>query len=79
MGGNGDEVKKEEEQIIQMVITLHPQTGQIQLTGPIHNRTLAYGMLEMAREAIYDYKEKNKPQIQVPKGGIMDFVRNKRG
>lgn len=79
MGDNEKEIKKEEqkqpEELIQMVITFHPVTGQIQVTGPINNRTLSYGMLEMAKEAIYDLKEKMKSQIIQPKHGIMDFVR----
>ena len=77
MGDNGDDIKQEEQPIIQMVITFNSNTGSVQVVGPINNRTLSYGMLEMAKEAIYDLKEKNKPQIQIPKHGIMDFVRKK--
>lgn len=77
MGDDGKVIEKQEESqpIIQMVITFDPNDGRISVTGPINNRTLSYGMLEMAKEAIYDLKEKNKSQIQVPKHGIMDFVR----
>ena len=81
MNDNGKDLKEgiktEEQPPIQMVITFNPNNGSIQVTGPINNRTLSYGMLEMAKEAIYDLKEKMKSQIQVPKGGIMNFVRNK--
>lgn len=78
MDDNGNEIKQEEQQpLIQMVITFNPNTGAVQVTGPIQNRTLAYGMLEMAKEAVYDFKEKNKSQIQIPKGGIMKFVRGR--
>lgn len=81
MGDNGNDLKQENKsevpQLIQMVIIFNPVNGQIQVSGPINNRTLAYGMLEMAREAIYDLKEKMKPKIEIPKHGIMDFVRRK--
>ncbi len=80
MGDNGSEIKKEtsqEQPLLQMMIIFNPNNGQVQVTGPLNNRTLAYGMLEMAREAIYELKEKMKPQIQIPKHGIMDFVRRK--
>jgi hypothetical protein len=80
-GDNGKEINQgtqpQEEKPIQMVITFHPTTGKIEVVGPINNRTLSYGMLEMAKEAIYDLKEKMKSQIQVPGGGIMNFVRRK--
>ena len=81
MNDNGEELKQEElkqpEELIQMVITFQPSTGRVQVTGPINNRTLSYGMLEMAKEAIYELKGKMKSQIQVPKGGIMNFVRRR--
>lgn len=76
MGDNGNETKQEQAQpIIQMTITFDPNSGRINVVGPINNRTLSYGMLEMAKEAIYDLKEQNKPQIQLPKHGILNFVR----
>lgn len=36
----------------QLVITLDPATGSVQVSGPIGNRLVCYGMLEMAKEAI---------------------------
>lgn len=79
MGDNGKvaEAGQEEQPLIQMTITFNPNNGSVQVVGPITNRTLSYGMLEMAKEAIYDLKEKTKPQIQVPKRGILDFARNR--
>ena len=83
MSDNGDKlntekaVTQEEPQPIQMIITFYPANGRVDVSGPLTNRTLCYGMLEMAKDAIYELKEKMKPQIQVPKGGIMNFVRSK--
>lgn len=46
---------------IRLLITLNPETGQCQVSGPIDNKLLAYGMLEMARDAIASFVP---PQIQ---------------
>lgn len=40
---------------IQLVITLDPQTNQINVSGPVDQKTLCYGMLESAKDAIRDY------------------------
>lgn len=40
---------------IQLTITLDPQTNQINVAGPIDQKTLCYGMLESAKDAIRDY------------------------
>ena len=50
---------------VQLVIQLTP-TGQVSVSGPIANRTLCYGMLEMARDAIHAYdpaKQMEQPSI----------------
>lgn len=39
--------------------------GRIGVTGPIDNKVLCYGMLELARQAIQAYE----PKIQAPNAG----------
>lgn len=43
---------------IQLVITLTTENGKqsVNASGPLADRLLCYGMLEMARDAIRDYK-----------------------
>lgn len=40
----------------ELTIRYNDQTGDINLTGPIPNKILCYGMLEMAKNAVHDYK-----------------------
>lgn len=43
---------------IQLVITYDPQNNQIGVSGPIDQKTLCYGMLESAKDAIRDHVAK---------------------
>ena len=43
--------------MVQLVITLM-DNGQLQVTGPIQDRMLCYGMLEVARDVIRDQQPK---------------------
>lgn len=36
----------------ELVIRLDPQTGNITVKGPVHDRILCLGLLELAKEAI---------------------------
>lgn len=81
MGDNGElnqEPKKEaqEQKPIQLIINFYPN-GKINLAGPIHDRILCYGLLEIAKEIIYDLKNAQK-KIEVPKGSLINFLRNKQ-
>lgn len=40
---------------IKLTITYDPQTAQIGVEGPIGEKTLCYGMLESAKDAIRDH------------------------
>lgn len=51
-------------QPVQLLITLK-RDGKVEVTGPIQNKLVAYGMLEMARDAIKDYKP---AVIEIPQG-----------
>jgi uncharacterized protein YfeS len=41
--------------VIRMVIDFDPRTGQVQVNGPIDNKLLALGLLELARKAIWEF------------------------
>lgn len=51
---------------VTLTITLNLQNGQVGVSGPIDNRTMAYGMLEAARDAIYDYGKQQENRIVQP-------------
>ena len=38
--------------------------GQVSVSGPIQNKILAYGLLEVARDAIHEHSEQSKSLIQ---------------
>jgi hypothetical protein len=61
-------------QVIQILITLNG--NQVQVQGPIDNKVLCYGMLEMARDAIKDYKP---PSIQVAPANLIDQIKRSNG
>jgi hypothetical protein len=48
----------------QLTITL-TDDGQLNINGPIHNRLLCYGMLEVARDFIAKQEAAPKPQIAI--------------
>lgn len=57
---------------IQLTIILDTDSGQTAVSGPIDNQVLAYGMLEVARDAIMERKQKADAQvIQMPQSGIV--------
>jgi uncharacterized protein YfeS len=41
--------------VVRMVIDFDPHTGQVQVNGPIDNKLLALGLLELARKAIWEF------------------------
>lgn len=49
---------------IQIVITFEPETGQINVAGPIENKILTYGLLDLARDAVCDLHRKNENRVQ---------------
>ena len=51
--------------MIEILITLH-DTGQLTITGPIQNKALAYGLLELAKDAIRNAETPKAPDIIVP-------------
>ncbi len=44
---------------IQLVISFDQATGQVSVSGPIDNKLLSYGLLEVARDTIAAHKATN--------------------
>lgn len=54
--------------VAKLEITLNDQ-GQVAVNGPIQDRVLCYGLLEVAKDSICDYtKQQNQPRIQPATG-----------
>lgn len=46
---------------VRMTLLFEPSNGQFNIEGPIDNKILAYGLLELAKEAIFRHNyEKEK-------------------
>jgi hypothetical protein len=58
-------------QPITLLVTFDPLSGSVSLSGPIANKLLIYGMLEMAREAVSSFDPKkgarDEPKVLVPR------------
>jgi hypothetical protein len=72
--GNGaphQPVGAQVEAAAELVIKMDRQ-GNVSVSGPIENRMLCYSMMEMARDAIYEYAQANKGdrRIVVPPSGL---------
>ncbi len=50
--------EKVPEHIKTMMIMFDTKTAQVSVNGPIGDKVMSYGMLEMAKEAIYEYHVK---------------------
>ena len=49
----------------QITITL-TELGQISVNGPLHDKILCFGMLEMAKEAVHNFKPGEVDLIKPP-------------
>jgi hypothetical protein len=64
--------------MIQVIITMDETTGQVNVNGPLANKFLIYGMLEMARDAIRDWNKSQESRI-VPATTVPMVPRNGGG
>jgi len=55
---------------IQVVITFDSDTGQCQLSGPINDKILVYGLLGMAKEII-SKQDAKQSSLVLPEGNIL--------
>ena len=51
---------------VTMTITMR-HSGEMAVSGPIQNKILCYGMLEIARQCIQDHGKGDDPVIAVPR------------
>lgn len=58
-------------QTIDLVIRYNPQTSQITVNGPIDNKLLSFGLLELAKEVITAYNQKQGEQLVQPANFIL--------
>lgn len=49
--------------MIQLILTYDPQTNQIKVEGPIDEKTLCYGVIESAKDAIREHCAKQVGRI----------------
>ena len=52
--------------VVEIRITMN-ELGQVSVTGPLANRAMVYGMLELAKDAVRDYKAS---AIVIPAGPL---------
>jgi hypothetical protein len=62
------------EQEIILTIT-YKQDGVVEVSGPIANKVLAYGLLESAKDVIAEHHKSLRKPVST-KGGILSFARN---
>lgn len=61
---------------LQLVITMNPE-GSLNVSGPIQNKLFAYGMLEMAKDAIRQHHIDNQNLVQPVGVAIPQNIFNK--
>jgi hypothetical protein len=65
-------------QPVELVIKLTP-TGQVTVTGPIEQRLLCYGLLEVARDVIGAHNPTEQRIVPPPAGGLSMIKGNGHG
>lgn len=50
---------------MKLIIEIDPN-GQVNLTGPLHDTILVYGMLESAKDALREFKARGQQQRVLP-------------
>jgi hypothetical protein len=64
---------------VRLVIELEPKSGEIGLQGPLENRLLCVGMLELAKSMVLQQQPKapeEKPRV-LPVSVIPDLVKSR--
>jgi hypothetical protein len=56
--------------VVRMVIDLDPHTGQIRVDGPIDNKILALGMLDLARKAVWEFDPARAAGLLLARGPV---------
>lgn len=59
--------------VVELRLTLNVRTGQFSMTGPIHDKVLAYGLLQMGLELVSKQTSpevKQASRLAVPPPGV---------
>ncbi len=51
---------------LELMIIYDTETGSIRVDGPIHNKILSLGMLEVAKDTILKFKPPQESKLTVP-------------
>ena len=70
----GQQPKEQPKNIIALAVILNTDTKTVEVSGPIGDKVLCYGMLTAAHDAIKDCHDKARAGAQ-PKPGMLGFVR----
>lgn len=58
---------------IKLILELNPLDGSVNISGPIHDKILCYGLLELGKDIIRNYKPNDSgliiPHLTLKKGG----------
>ncbi len=54
---------------VALTVTMTPE-GQIQVSGPLENKLLCYGLLEFARDAIQKFEQTPRSIIEAARGPL---------
>jgi hypothetical protein len=54
--------------MIRMVIDFDERSGQVSVNGPIDNKLLALGLLELARKAVWEFDPTKQAGILLARG-----------
>lgn len=73
MDGNGNPTRKDagsqpSSTTLQLVITFDQMTGAINVTGPIQNAVVCFGIMEAAKDVIRQYIKDHQSPIVRPSG-----------
>lgn len=60
--------------IVELKISFNPATNEVAFSGPLENKLLCYGLLEMARDAVKSFGEKTVAQRGLQVVGAMPEI-----
>jgi hypothetical protein len=73
--GNGQPKVEAPSHVLVLTITFDQLTGAINVNGPITNRFVAYGMLELAKDAVRTACENAQSDRRIALPGVTPFGR----
>ena len=59
---------------IVLAVTLNRESGQVNVSGPLADKVLCLGLLEMAKNLVHNYTAPVGPKILVPGNGTAPLL-----